>query len=65
MTDSGLENLGYLIFVGLLFHGCTSGLGGRVNINEHEIVDEARIAEGIVEAACYMDGRNWEYGKCK
>lgn len=64
MTDSGLETAAFLIFLGLFLNGCMGAMN-RVHISEGEIVDEKVIADGMAEAACYMNGRNWKYGECE
>lgn len=52
-----------LLALAIMLNGCLQ-IPNRLSLNEFNIIDEREISEGLAEAACLIDGRNWEFGGC-
>lgn len=63
MTDDNATKIvcAFMLSLGLLMNGCQP----RSSINEYALIDEQVLADGLAKSACYMSGRNWEFGSCK
>lgn len=62
MSDIGAFYIAWALAIGLTMNGCVQT---PQSIHEAEILDEATLVGGLIEAACYLSGREWETYKCQ